>query len=197
MPQDTQLVQIVTDAFADAARRSGAWLKCGMGCNQCCTGVFAISALDIERLQHGLAELRQSDPPRAAAVLERAQAARARLEATFPGNPVTGILHEAAEDEEDPFEDFANEEVCPALDPATGTCDLYDARPMTCRVFGPPVQSEEGIGLCELCFNGAGEDAILASVLDTSWSPLEDELNREAEARAEHPGRSIVAFALK
>ena len=25
---------------------------------------------------------------------------------------------------------------CPALDPETGGCDLYAARPITCRTFG-------------------------------------------------------------
>ena len=33
------------------------------------------------------------------------------------------------------FETFANDEPCPVLDPATGACDLYAARPMTCRIF--------------------------------------------------------------
>ena len=39
------------------------------------------------------------------------------------------------------FEDFANDAACPALDPATGRCDVYAWRPMTCRVFGPPVRA--------------------------------------------------------
>lgn len=196
MPSDQELLQIVDAATADAARRSGSWLKCGLGCNQCCTGVFAIGALDVHRLQHGLIHLQETDPPRAAAVLTRANAARQRLAPSFPGDPNTGILDECAEEEDDPFEDFANDEVCPALDPATGGCDLYGARPMTCRVFGPPVRSEDGIGLCELCFDGAGEEEVLAAVIDTSWSSLEDRLNEEAEEKALHPGRTIVAFAL-
>ena len=37
----------------------------------------------------------------------------------------------------------------------TGHCELYESRPMTCRVFGPPVRSEDGLGVCELCFHGA------------------------------------------
>ena len=40
---------------------------------------------------------------------------------------------------------------CPALDPEAGTCDLYAARPITCRAFGPPVRcGEEAVGVCEL-----------------------------------------------
>ncbi len=54
-----------------------------------------------------------------------------------------------------------DDEPCPALDPETGACDLYAWRPLTCRVFGPPVRAGSGaIGMCELCFEGATEEEI-------------------------------------
>jgi len=40
-------------------------------------------------------------------------------------------------------------------------CDLYDARPMTCRTFGPPVRSAAARS-CELCFHGATDEQIAA-----------------------------------
>src|ERR1700683_5157502 len=89
---DERLIQIVDAATADAARRSGAWLKCAPGCTQCCVGVFAISQLDAARLVAGLADLEHGDPQRAAAVRRRAQNAVARLTPEFPGDPLTGIL---------------------------------------------------------------------------------------------------------
>ena len=85
---------------------------------------------------------------------------------------------------------------CPALDPATGACDLYAARPVTCRVFGPPVPSKDGIGVCDLNFIGASKSEILAAQLDTSWSPLETDLNTQAEAETHHSGATIIAWAL-
>ncbi len=190
---DAELVQIVDAASADAARRSGTWLKCRPGCTQCCHGVFALSQLDALRLRAGLRELEQSDPERALAVRSRAEQSRLRLSAQFPGDPATGILYDS---EEDAFEDFANDEPCPVLDPTTGTCDLYAARPMTCRVFGPPIRSEDGIGVCELCFDGASEQEIVAAELNMDWSPLEDSLNAEAEGDSGFHGTTIVAFAL-
>ncbi|GGG92180.1 YkgJ family cysteine cluster protein [Silvibacterium dinghuense] len=199
MPNDTQLVQIVADAFTDAARRSssmsGSWLPCHLGCNQCCIGVFPISALDAQRLRDGITALEHDDPERAARVHERATRSRERLTPHFPGDPETGILREDDAANE-AFEDFANDEPCPALDPATGGCDLYAARPMTCRIFGPPVRSAEGIGVCELCFVGAPQEDILAAELDTSWSPLEDELNAQAELDSGQHGSTLVAFVL-
>jgi Fe-S-cluster containining protein len=189
---DRQLVQIVDAAAADAARRSGDWLKCRPGCTQCCIGVFAITQLDAVRLRAGLAELERGDAARAAAVRERARQSINRLRMDFPGNAETGEL-----DEEHPaFADFANDEPCPVLDPATGTCDLYAARPMTCRIFGPPIRSQDGIGVCELCFDGASETEILAAELCTNWTDIEDSLNTQAEKQAGRSGGTIVAFAL-
>ena len=39
---------------------------------------------------------------------------------------------------------------------------------MTCRVFGPPVRSEDGLGVCELCFQGASDKEIAACEMKPS-----------------------------
>lgn len=190
---DARLVQIVDAATADAARRAGTWLKCAPGCTQCCIGVFAISQLDAARLRAGLAELQTTDPDRAAALRLRARRSTERLAPEFPGDPQTGILDP---DRGDAFEDFANDEPCPALDPATGLCDLYAARPMTCRVFGPPLRTEEGLGVCELCFVGATTEEIVAAEVHLDCGEMEATLTREAEESTGAEGETIVAWAL-
>ena len=191
---DRALVQIIDAALADTARRSGEWLACRLGCTQCCVGVFAINQLDVVRLQHGLAELERADPERSARIRERARASIARLNPDFPGNPETGILDES-DDATSRFESFGNDEPCPALDPATGACDLYAARPMTCRVFGPPVRSEDGLGVCELCYHGATEEQIEACEMTVDPDGLEDRLVEKLALQG-RKGRTIVAYAL-
>lgn len=190
--RDAELVQIVDAATADAARRSGAWLRCAPGCTQCCIGVFAISQLDAARLRDGLSALKTTDPERAAALEQRVRSAVGRLAPEFPGDPRTGIL----EEERPGFDEFANEEPCPVLDPATGLCDLYAARPMTCRVFGPPLATPEGLGVCELCFHGASGDEIAACAVHLEADALEASLTAEAERAAGAGGSTIVAWAL-
>lgn len=194
---DAELVQILDAALADAARRSGAWLVCRPGCTQCCIGVFAVSQLDADRLRAGLVDLGLREPERAAAVRERARISIAGLASQFPGNAATGILSEG-EDAEARFEEFANEEPCAALDPATGLCDLYAARPTTCRVFGPPVRSgEEGaLGVCELCFHGASEAEIAACEMTVDPDGLEERLVTELEQKTGRRGSTIVAYCL-
>lgn len=192
---DAQLVQIVDGALADAARRSGEWLVCRPGCTQCCVGVFAIHQLDVARLRAGMAELARSDPERAAAVRRRACSSVERLAADFPGDPATGVLDES-EEAEARFEDFANDEVCPALDPVTGRCDLYAARPMACRSFGPPVRTQGGLGVCELCYHGATPEQIAACEMSVDPEGMEPRLIEEAEQASGERGLTLVAYAL-
>lgn len=192
---DRVLVQIVDAALADATRRSGPWLVCRPGCAQCCMGVFSISPLDAVRLQQGLDDLQHHDPQRAAALRKRAREAVSRLALAFPGDPKTGILADD-DDAEQLFADFANDEPCPVLNPATGTCDLYSARPITCRAFGPPVRSEDGLGVCELCFHGATDEQIAACEMEVDPDEIESKLLKEMQNAGGPSGRTIVAFAV-
>src|SRR5580698_11099495 len=142
--RDAELVQIVDAALAEAARRAGDWLVCRLGCTQCCFGAFAINALDAARLRAGMVALRNTVPELAAEIERRAQAWIEAHGLAYPGNLDTGRLGET-EAEQERFEEFANEAACPALDEATGRCDVYAWRPMTCRVVGPPVRMEVGM----------------------------------------------------
>jgi Fe-S-cluster containining protein len=198
-PADSALVQIVDAHLADAARRAGPMLACRVGCTHCCHGAFPINMLDALRLRAGLAELRSSDPLTAEAVEFRARAWIAAHRERFPGDPETGLL--AAEDEcEEGFEDFSADAACPALNPVTGGCDLYAWRPMTCRVFGPPVRSvaetgEEGLGHCELCFIGATSEQVSACEMQVPHE-LEEKLVEEVTGESGGSRETVVAFAL-
>lgn len=119
------------------------------------------------------------------------------MRASFPGDPRTGIL---AEDDaaQAAFDNFADDEPCPALDPATGTCDVYAYRPMTCREFGPPVRVEESdkaFSVCELCFQGATPAEVAACEMVSDPDALESRLIAELEKQG-HCGQTIVAFGL-
>lgn len=189
---DSTLVQIVDAALAENTARSGGRLACKPGCCQCCVGVFEISQLDAVRLREGLTELERASPGRAQAVRNRAEESRRRLKDGLPGNVRTGVLTK----DEEAFAEFGNSEPCPVLDPVTGMCDLYEHRPMTCRIFGPPVRSEGGLGVCELCFQGASEVEIAACELMADPDNLESRLTDEYEKKSGHRGRTIVAWGI-
>jgi Fe-S-cluster containining protein len=201
--QDFQLIQIVNAALADATRRAGPHLACYPGCTQCCHGAFAIGPLDALRLRTTMAEMSIQNPAQAAVIAERARQYLAEFGPELPGNRETGILGTTPE-EEAAFEDFANQAACPALDPATGLCDVYEARPMTCRIFGPPVRmnpanqqlnepessEEEGLAVCELCFTQATQEEIAAAEMTVPWAEEQVILDQL------EPGNTIVAYCL-
>ena len=192
---DQKLIQIVDAALAEAMRKSGEWLVCRPGCTQCCIGVFAINQLDAMRLRRGLDELESRAPQRAAAIRRRARESAVRLAAEFPGNPLTGMLADGEEAAER-FEEFGNDEPCPVLDQQTGLCQLYEFRPMTCRVFGPPVRSEDGLGVCELCYQGASDKDITACEMNPDPDDLEGPLLEKVEKSTGRRGETIIAFCL-
>ena len=138
--------------------------------------------------------LRSAEPALAADVEWRARAWIAEFGAKFPGDAETGLLSDS---DGESFEEFANEAACPALDPATGQCDVYAWRPMTCRVFGPPVRMEAAtdesvaLGHCELCFAGASQSEVAACEM-TVPHELEAKLLEEAGMK----GETLVAYAL-
>lgn len=195
--RDQDLIQIVNAALADAFQKSRKWLACKPGCSQCCHGVFAINQLDAIRLRKGLAELETQDPERAARIRTRVLDTVARLSEDYPGDPVSGILDEDDTDEAAKrWDDFANAEPCPVLDPATGTCELYEYRPVTCRTFGPALKSDGDLGHCELCFVGATEEEVVASEMHPDPDNLEAALVEELQRTTGECGETIIAFAL-
>ena len=191
-PRDSELVQIMDASLAEAARRAGSWLACRPGCTQCCHGAFAINALDAARLQTGLEALAAANPLAAAKIRERAGKWIEEFGAEFPGDSATGILGMSKEDQSR-FEEFANDAPCPALNPETGKCDVYEYRPLTCRIFGPPVRVADGESLacCELCFVGA-------SVWEIAECEMKVPHQLEAQLLEEvgETNSTIVAFAL-
>jgi len=195
-PRDHQLIQIVNSALADSFQKSGKWLACRPGCSQCCHGVFAINQLDAIRLRKGLAELELQDPERAARLRQRARETIARLSEDYPGDPVSGVLDEDDTDEAAKrWDDFANSEPCPVLDPATGKCELYESRPVICRTFGPAMKTDDELGHCELCFVGASDDEVAAHEMRPDPDNLEAALVEELRNTTGESGETIIAFA--
>ena len=193
---DSELVQIMDAALAEAARRAGPWLACRPGCTQCCFGAFAIGPLDALRLRTGMDTLCASQPALAADIERRAAGWIAAHGPEFPGDLKTGMLGDA-DSERARFEEFANDAACPALNPATGLCDVYAWRPMTCRVFGPPIRMDasmgdgRALGHCELCFEGASESEVASCEM-----PLPHALEAKLLDEIPDVGETLVAFAL-
>ncbi len=196
--RDEELVRIVDASLAAATSRArtadgGSWLACHPGCTPCCHGVFRISALDADRLRSALANLRALDSARADAIQTRAQSLIDTLSPTFPGDVSTGVLNPEEDFNWDTFADLPETDApCPVLDPETGRCELYAGRPLTCRVFGPPVRNESGIGMCELCYIGATDAQIFHGEMHLAHHDFEAELNQTYP-----PEETLIIWAVR
>jgi Fe-S-cluster containining protein len=167
---DRRLLEGIAGAMEEAARRGG--VACRRGCCECCRGPFEITMLDALRLEAGLRELARTDG-------WRAQRVKARAEACLAG------------------EAGSEDRMCPALDPETGECDLYEARPVTCRVFGPATRTVEGgVAACELCYQGWDDAAVAAGAVEVDAEGQERALLEELE-RLGWQGGATVANAIQ
>lgn len=174
---DRRLTSEVDTAMAEAVRRSGAWIACRIGCTQCCLGPFPVSQLDVRRLQAGMAAL---EPEQAARLRTRAAAYAAQI----------GAL------DADGLPEGMDDIPCPALDPVTGACELYEWRPITCRTFGPATKTgENSFGICELCYDGVPDSEIRRCAVDVDPGGLEAALIAALDT-AGYRGTMIVAAAL-
>lgn len=193
---DRLLLRVLSDSLEEAARRAGPRLVCRIGCTECCIGPFPITLLDAWRLRRALRELAAHDPSRAARIRLRASNSLERLAPSFPGDPRSGLLCPNAQAEE-AFASRHEHEPCPLLDPKTGACELYEARPVSCRTFGPPVRlGREDLPPCRLCFQGASAGEIEACRVAMDPDGIEEAVLAELEAACGAVGETIVAFAL-
>lgn len=154
--------------FDDVASRLPDHLACRRGCTMCCHGLFEIGAADVSLVTEGVRSL---EPAVRTEVVARA---RRQLDDLSQPN-----LRECAPDAKDAFFRRAEDVPCPALD-ASGSCLIYEHRPIVCRTFGLPVR--EGASYlgqeCELNFTTASVADKESAAWDLEW---EDVLGPEDE----------------
>lgn len=193
---DRELLTVLDDGFRGAAARAGAWLACGAGCSECCHGPFPITRLDAQRLQRGWGDLRARADGRAEAIRRRAREAVSTLKEGFPGQFDTGRL---TDDERalDLFFKRHGAMPCPALDPTTGCCGLYEARPVACRTYGPPISfGGDATPPCRLCFRGADADIVRRCGFTPDPEGLEQAILARMGVAAGEEWETLIAFAL-
>jgi Fe-S-cluster containining protein len=169
-------------------------LACYAGCAVCCFGPFPITLRDAERLR----EASLTAPPAVASrIAERAATARTRLAAAFPGDASTGILN--ANIDEAAFAAHHENLACPVLDPDSGQCSLYEARPIACRLYGLPSRVDgQDFPHCPLCFRRASIDELEATrAIINMPSDLQppDMHPHDMRDHDTEPARTVIAYA--
>lgn len=191
--REERLLERLDADWRAAAEKAGGWLVCRPGCDDCCHRPFPVSRLDARRLRRGLAALGERDSTGAEGIRRRAREAVARLSLGFPGNLAAGRLEQ---DESCLDAYFRQHEglACPALEPETGRCELYDWRPIACRTYGPPLRfGVQKAAPCRLCFDGASAATVERCRMEPDAEGIEQELLAEIGAP---DWETLIAFAL-
>ncbi|THB70097.1 MAG: YkgJ family cysteine cluster protein, partial [Desulfovibrio sp.] len=118
-------------------------VTCGQGCSDCCYALFDLTLIEALYLKDKFSE--KLDPPTRSAVMERADEAerenyklkRKVFKASQEGKAAMEILAEVAK----------MRIRCPLLD-NEDNCELYEHRPITCRLYGIPMAMSGESHIC-------------------------------------------------
>jgi Fe-S-cluster containining protein len=148
-------------------------LPCRRGCAHCCVGIFPVTLLDEQVIQHGLNALSDSQRKR---IVETAAAQVLQLTAVMPQLLRNRYVDHWPERECEQVIEEHSHWPCPALE-SDGGCAIYHFRPLVCRSMGIP---SEDAGLVD------GACAVQTAVpLIRLSSALREEENRLAALEAE------------
>ncbi len=162
------LKDLIREEFDRNVIRYGDKIKCRKGCFQCCSQIFRITDFDAVIIKEHIN--------------------------TLPAEKIEMLKLKAAEyisvntrvNSEIKKHNTEDKLPCPALND-DGECMIYEARPVICRRFGPPVYDYKNPGklfACELNFGNGEEitdDELIPnqSIIGKKWDELKTEFNKE------------------
>ncbi|WP_027721355.1 YkgJ family cysteine cluster protein [Maridesulfovibrio zosterae] len=128
------LVAEVDKAFAKIAEQTPDGIKCGKGCSDCCHALFDLTLVEAlylnQKFNENYSGMKRSDIMHDADSADRKihKIKRRAFKASQAGTPATEILKEVS---------LARVK-CPLL-LKEDLCALYEFRPLTCRIYGVPM----------------------------------------------------------
>ena len=128
-----QVVKYVESAFDKVQAEYRDCVRCKIGCSDCCHALFDVSLIEALYIKSKFDETFSAEDREK--LLERANKADRMI---YKIKRTAYKEHQNGRAEEDILLDMAKERVqCPMLNEKE-QCDLYDFRPITCRLYGIP-----------------------------------------------------------
>jgi Fe-S-cluster containining protein len=134
----------IKDEYSDCVR-------CGIGCADCCHALFDLTLIEALYINHKFNQHFEGEARER--LLDRANSADRRI---YRIKKAAHKDHEAGKSEDEILKDLAGQRVrCPLLND-DDQCDLYDHRPITCRLYGVPTEIGGQAHTCGLSAFEAG-----------------------------------------
>ena len=196
-----ELLREVDVWFAVCVERHPGLINCHQGCSECCRGLFDITLLDALYLKRGLDQLHKATRDN---VCRKSAERLSEMSQRWPEFSDPWILNHISENQWDEMMPEEDETPCVLLSDS-GSCLVYDYRPMTCRLNGIPLIDLSGDELfddwCTLNFIGV-DPVLLENIrhpfndLFTQEQLLFRELTRRLSGRAINEVDTIIPAAV-
>ena len=162
------LTFLIHQEFERNTEMYGDKIKCRKGCSQCCSQIFRITEFDASIINDHMKILSHAERQ---TLKSKAEKYLLKLSSDEPVSEEYNLSMRLP---------------CPALNDE-GACLIYEARPVICRRFGPPVYDYKNPGklyACELNF-GNGEEISDNELIPRQtnigklWDEIKTEFNKE------------------
>jgi len=142
--QYEELLKSVDNIFSKVKEEYPDRVKCTLGCSDCCYALFDLPLIEALYLNHHFKEL---DKERRNEILIRADKADRQI---YKIKRQAFKAQQKGEEEEKILAEIAKKRVrCPLLG-EDNKCELYDVRPVTCRLYGLPMAINQKSRSCGL-----------------------------------------------
>lgn len=153
------LVKLVDEAFNKVKAQHGDCVKCAGGCSDCCFAIFDLTFIEAMYINHHFNQKYTGGSVRYD-MMERANRADRKL---YKLKKKAHELSVEGKDELSIIGEMSMERVrCPLLN-LEDKCDLYDFRPIACRVYGIPTSAA---GLSHTCGKSGFEQGVAYPALN-------------------------------
>jgi len=130
--------------FARVKAACQAQVRCELACADCCHAPFDISLVEAMYLNKRFNELHPKGDER----FRLTESANRSDREHYRLKHKAWKAHKAGVADEKIVEDFARERIRCALLSENNSCGMYDARPVTCRLYGAPLNINGNLRVC-------------------------------------------------
>ena len=188
-----RLSMAAEETFKRIEREHSDSVKCKIGCTDCCYALFDLSLIEAIYINHRFNEL--LDEKQRSDILERANKSDRKV---YKIKKKAYKDYEAGKSEEDILGQLATEKVqCPLLT-ENGHCELYQFRPITCKLYGVPTAIGGKGRTCGKSgfIKGDAYPTVNLDIIHKKLYELSTELARAIESRYAGLGEMLVPLSM-
>lgn len=193
--QYEELLRAADAIFAKVEKEYPECVKCREGCADCCHALFDLTLIEALYINHHFRKIHDDRPNAKAVLVEKANKADRQV---YKIKRQAFKKVEAGEPEEEVLAELAMERIrCPLLN-ERNRCDMYDYRPITCRLYGIPTAIGGKAHTCGLSDFKPGEPypTVNLDIIQEKLFAISGELVRAIQSRFVQMGGMLVPLSM-